>query len=204
MTEDPILSVQGVAKEYERGGQRVRVLDAITMEVPRGDYVALMGPSGSGKTTLLNIIGGLDAPTAGVEQNGANGTAAPGVTRADAWWRSLDALRARSASHSAVRGPGGMGHDTSGAIVDTLKFFGERGEVSYGAYAIMPDHVHVVIRIHDPLTLSGWLRRFKSYTTKLLGPGRIWQSGCWSAAKSTSIRPRLRPGILERQRIWER
>src|SRR5512142_3042416 len=65
VSDDAILKVEHVAKEYERGGQRVRVLDAITLEVPRGDYVALMGPSGSGKTTLLNIIGGLDTPSAG-------------------------------------------------------------------------------------------------------------------------------------------
>lgn len=65
MSEDMILRVENVAKQYERGGQSVRVLDAISMEVPRGDYVALMGPSGSGKTTLLNIIGGLDSPSSG-------------------------------------------------------------------------------------------------------------------------------------------
>ena len=65
MSEDVILRVENVAKRYERGGQSVRVLDAISLEVPRGDYVALMGPSGSGKTTLLNIIGGLDSPSSG-------------------------------------------------------------------------------------------------------------------------------------------
>src|SRR5512140_890597 len=65
VSDSAILQVQDVAKQYERGGQSVRVLDAISLEVPRGDYVALMGPSGSGKTTLLNIIGGLDSPTTG-------------------------------------------------------------------------------------------------------------------------------------------
>ncbi len=65
MSDDVILRVENVAKEYARGGQSVRVLDAINLEVPRGDYVALMGPSGSGKTTLLNIIGGLDSPSSG-------------------------------------------------------------------------------------------------------------------------------------------
>ena len=65
MSDDVILRVQNVAKQYHRGGQSVRVLDAISLEIPRGDYVALMGPSGSGKTTLLNIIGGLDAPSSG-------------------------------------------------------------------------------------------------------------------------------------------
>ncbi len=65
MSDDPILKVDNVAKEYQRGGHSVRVLDAINLEVPRGDYVALMGPSGSGKTTLLHIIGGLDSPSSG-------------------------------------------------------------------------------------------------------------------------------------------
>jgi len=62
---DVILKIKNVAKVYKRGGQSVHVLNAINLEVPRGDYVALMGPSGSGKTTLLNIIGGLDSPTSG-------------------------------------------------------------------------------------------------------------------------------------------
>jgi putative ABC transport system ATP-binding protein len=65
VSDDVILRVQDVAKQYQRAGQSVRVLDAISLEVPRGDYVALMGPSGSGKTTLLNIIGGLDSPNSG-------------------------------------------------------------------------------------------------------------------------------------------
>ncbi|HMA97236.1 MAG TPA: ABC transporter ATP-binding protein [Polyangiaceae bacterium] len=65
MSNDVILQARNVAKVYERGGQSVNVLNSITLDVPRGDYVALMGPSGSGKTTLLNIIGGLDSPTSG-------------------------------------------------------------------------------------------------------------------------------------------
>jgi putative ABC transport system ATP-binding protein len=52
-------------KVYERGSERIDVLQGVDMEVPVGDFVALMGPSGSGKTTLLNLIGGLDRPTEG-------------------------------------------------------------------------------------------------------------------------------------------
>jgi putative ABC transport system ATP-binding protein len=60
-----LVRVQDVHKEYRRGGERVEVLQGIDLDVPEGDFLALMGPSGSGKTTLLNLIGGLDRPTAG-------------------------------------------------------------------------------------------------------------------------------------------
>jgi putative ABC transport system ATP-binding protein len=61
----PMVQVHNVTKVYERGRQKIEVLHGLTLEIPRGDFVALMGPSGSGKTTLLNLIGGLDQPTAG-------------------------------------------------------------------------------------------------------------------------------------------
>ncbi|MFL6236122.1 MAG: ABC transporter ATP-binding protein [Thermoanaerobaculia bacterium] len=57
--------VQDVHKEYRRGSARIDVLQGINLEIPQGDFLALMGPSGSGKTTLLNLIGGLDRPTSG-------------------------------------------------------------------------------------------------------------------------------------------
>jgi putative ABC transport system ATP-binding protein len=60
-----LVEVRGVTKEYRRGGERIEVLHGIDLDIPRGDFVALMGPSGSGKTTLLNLIGGLDTPTGG-------------------------------------------------------------------------------------------------------------------------------------------
>jgi len=59
------VSVQSVRKIYERDTQRITVLDGINLEVPNGEFVALMGPSGSGKTTLLNLIAGIDRPTSG-------------------------------------------------------------------------------------------------------------------------------------------
>jgi putative ABC transport system ATP-binding protein len=60
-----IVSLKNVVKRYMRGKQSVEVLHGLDLEVPEGDFVALMGPSGSGKTTLLNLIGGLDQPTEG-------------------------------------------------------------------------------------------------------------------------------------------
>jgi len=60
-----LVSIRDVKKAYTRGRQQVEVLHGINLEIPPGDFVALMGPSGSGKTTLLNLIGGLDHPTSG-------------------------------------------------------------------------------------------------------------------------------------------
>src|SRR3954465_180803 len=63
---DPVVArLRGVAKQYQRGNEVVPVLEKLDLDLPRGDFVALMGPSGSGKTTLLNLLGGLDRPTTG-------------------------------------------------------------------------------------------------------------------------------------------
>ena len=59
------VEVQGVRKVYTRDSQQIVVLDGIDLQVPEGEFLALMGPSGSGKTTLLNLIAGIDRPTAG-------------------------------------------------------------------------------------------------------------------------------------------
>ena len=63
---DPVVArLRGVAKQYQRGNEIVPVLEKLDLDLPRGDFVALMGPSGSGKTTLLNLLGGLDRPSTG-------------------------------------------------------------------------------------------------------------------------------------------
>ncbi len=66
-----LVRVRDVHKHFTRGSERIDVLKGVNLEIPQGDFLALMGPSGSGKTTLLNLIGGLDTPTGGaVEVNG--------------------------------------------------------------------------------------------------------------------------------------
>jgi putative ABC transport system ATP-binding protein len=62
---ESLVKLRGVTKTYQRGPEKVEVLHGIDLDIPKGDFVALMGPSGSGKTTLLNLIGGLDSPTGG-------------------------------------------------------------------------------------------------------------------------------------------
>ena len=60
-----VVRLEQVSKVYGHDGVQVRALDAVSLEIERGDFAVLVGPSGSGKTTLLNMIGGLDAPSAG-------------------------------------------------------------------------------------------------------------------------------------------
>ena len=60
-----VVDVQGVVKEYSRGHQRIRALDAVSLTVEPGELLCIMGPSGSGKSTLLHLLGGLDTPTEG-------------------------------------------------------------------------------------------------------------------------------------------
>jgi putative ABC transport system ATP-binding protein len=68
---EPLVRVRDVHKHFTRGNERIQVLKGVNLEIPKGDFLALMGPSGSGKTTLLNLMGGLDAPTGGeVEVDG--------------------------------------------------------------------------------------------------------------------------------------
>ena len=62
---DTLVKIRDLHKVYRRGNERIDVLQGVTLDIPSGDFLALMGPSGSGKTTLLNLMGGLDTPTEG-------------------------------------------------------------------------------------------------------------------------------------------
>ncbi len=68
-----MISCKAVTKSYTKGANTVTPLENLSLEVPRGEFLALMGPSGSGKTTLLNLISGIDTPTGGsLEIDGEN------------------------------------------------------------------------------------------------------------------------------------
>ena len=65
-TQTPeIVDVQNVDKVFKRGSEEIHVLGGLNLNIPDGEFLALMGPSGSGKSTLLNLIGGLDRPSQG-------------------------------------------------------------------------------------------------------------------------------------------
>jgi putative ABC transport system ATP-binding protein len=60
-----LVEIRNLDKKYHRGEEEIDVLRGLNLDVEQGEFIAFMGPSGSGKTTLLNLIGGLDAPSAG-------------------------------------------------------------------------------------------------------------------------------------------
>jgi len=81
------VEVRNVRKVYRRDQLEVPVLDGLSIEIEKGEFIALMGPSGSGKTTLLNLIGGIDRPTSGEVVVDGEDTATLS-TRELARWRS--------------------------------------------------------------------------------------------------------------------
>jgi putative ABC transport system ATP-binding protein len=67
-----LIALENISRRYEMGSETVHALRDVSLQIQRGEYVAIMGPSGSGKSTLMNLIGCLDTPTAGRYQ--LNGT----------------------------------------------------------------------------------------------------------------------------------
>jgi putative ABC transport system ATP-binding protein len=62
---EPMIQCRGISKSYRKGNNVVTPLDALDLDVAKGEFLAMMGPSGSGKTTLLNLLSGIDSPSAG-------------------------------------------------------------------------------------------------------------------------------------------
>ena len=84
-----LVQIRNVHKHFTRGSERIDVLKGVNLDIPQGDFLALMGPSGSGKTTLLNLMGGLDLPTEGsVDVGGVELTKLGGGGLSK--WRSLN------------------------------------------------------------------------------------------------------------------
>ena len=71
-----ILEARGVTRVYELDGVSVPALRGVDLDIPEGDYVAIVGPSGSGKSTLMHLLGGLDRPTGGTLRIGGRDVAA--------------------------------------------------------------------------------------------------------------------------------
>ena len=62
---NPLLSVEGVSKEFDSRGKRVLALDSVDLTLAEGEFLTIVGPSGCGKSTLLNLVVGLIRPSAG-------------------------------------------------------------------------------------------------------------------------------------------
>lgn len=66
MTQEPLIILKDIGRKYVIGAEVIHAIKSVSLEIMKGEFVALMGPSGSGKSTLMNIMGCLDTPSKGV------------------------------------------------------------------------------------------------------------------------------------------
>mgnify|MGYP000887714516 CR=1 FL=1 len=92
VNDSPMIRCRGLTKSYHKGATLVTPLENLDLDVPRGEFLALMGPSGSGKTTLLNLLSGIDSPSGGTLH--IDGTDIAGLSR-----RALTRWRARQVGY---------------------------------------------------------------------------------------------------------
>src|ERR687887_671401 len=64
----PLVELRNVSKIYHLGGEEIRALDNVSLDIHQGEFISIIGPSGSGKSTLMHILGCLDSPTSGTIQ----------------------------------------------------------------------------------------------------------------------------------------
>lgn len=65
MPQQPLIQIRDIGRKYVIGAETIHALKSVTLQIEKGEFVALMGPSGSGKSTLMNLLGCLDTPTRG-------------------------------------------------------------------------------------------------------------------------------------------
>lgn len=85
MTDQPLIRCRQLTREFRKGDNIIRPLDALDLDIHAGEFLALMGPSGSGKTTLLNCIAGIDSPTSGTLTVGDDTVSAMSRNALAAW-----------------------------------------------------------------------------------------------------------------------
>ena len=115
MFNPPYLRTHVLCRYYERGGHTVRALDGVTLDVQRGEFLAVVGASGSGKTTLLSLLAGLDTATSGTVE--IDGVQLGSLSR-----RQLAGYRARKAG-MVFQSFNLLGHYSAVQNVETALYF---------------------------------------------------------------------------------